>query len=561
MKFLEEELIISIKRDVEKKKKELKVEPNLLYIPQLKKYRDLSVFNYPMKIRKCGYTNKDSKGRFSTVSKYSNVKRGCGYNYVFECILTEVAKKVQSEISLIVGDRTIKEAVDKINDYLSSKELYSGFSVRHKYNTNIEYIINYLLDKSHKNHTDILGQLLAFSHINDEGIEHHFILNTLVGPDYEGLFSSSSVSKCSTRSIYRALAMVELLNISYDYIYSDENILDNLIEKLSLAIKLDDNAIDEIRNADKETYIAMATENSFKIPFLFRSIITLAMEMMLGEAYNFIELEEQLKNMRSEYAKTYTTKKNIPKKVQAFMEDNLFLEMFGYVEVDELCDLSKLNALSKEFISLSKQLPLPLAKNHALRFRRLGKIKAAGVYYPYAKTLAVDIENMNSFIHEMMHMIDYESHLISYSTQFRWIAAKYRQIVDNSITQLGAEHPAYKEWFKSNKKYGRSYYFSCVEIFARLGELYVSEVLGIKSSFNHRGELQGISKYVYPMDKQLLESITPFYKNIFNNIKCKGTVSVIDKVDLNKVEHKKLVIDFNISDIKEVPESIQLCLF
>ena len=141
MKFLEEELIISIKRDVEKKKKELKVEPNLLYIPQLKKYRDLSVFNYPMKIRKCGYTNKDSKGRFSTVSKYSNVKRGCGYNYVFECILTEVAKKVQSEISLIVGDRTIKEAVDKINDYLSSKELYSGFSVRHKYNTNIEYIV------------------------------------------------------------------------------------------------------------------------------------------------------------------------------------------------------------------------------------------------------------------------------------------------------------------------------------------------------------------------------------------------------------------------------------
>lgn len=561
MKFIEEELIISIRRDVEKKKKELKVESNLLYIPQLKKYRDLSFFNYPMKIRKYGYINGDSKGRFSTVKKYSNARKGCGYNYIFDCIVTEVAKMKKTELEIVVGESQIKEAADKINEYLASKEIYTGFSVKHKCHSDIENMLNYILSKSSKNHNDIYGQLLTFSHIKDGGEEHHFILNTLASSDYESVFNSSRVNKCSTRSIYRALALVDILDITYDYIYSDDKILNNLIEKVSLAIKLDEDAINEIKNADKETYIAMATENNFRIPFLFKSIVTLSMEMMLGEAYNFIELEKQLKSMRSQYAKTYMTKKNIPKKVQVFMENNLFLEMFGYVEADELCDLSKLESLSREFKALSELLPLPLAKNHALRFRRLGKIKAAGVYYPYAKTLAVDIDNMHSFIHEMLHMIDYESNLISHSSQFRWIADKYRSIVDHNIAQLGPNHPAYKEWFKSSKKYDRGYYFSCAEIFARLGEIYISEVLGIKSSFNYKGEREGINKYVYPTDKQLIEVITPFYKNIFNNLKCKGTVSINNKTNLYNKEDKQLTIDLDVSDITVVPGTAQLCLF
>lgn len=563
MKFLEEDLIISIKKDIEKKKKELKVESNLLYIPQLKKYRDLSNLNYPMKVRKYGYTNRDSHGRFYTVTKYSNTRLGGCYNYVFECILTIVAKSIKSEIALIVGDEPIEVAVDKIKWYLSSKEIYTGFSVNHKDDTGIEDMINYMLSKSNKDHVNTSGRLLAFSHIKNKEQEHHFILNELVTEKYEGIFkySARNVYGCSTRSLYRALALVNLLDITYDYLYSDKSILDTLIERLSCVVKLDDEAIDEIRNADKETYLSMATENNFKIPFLFRSIITLSMEMMLVEAYNFIELESQLKSMQSDYAKSYITKKNIPKKIQSFMNDNLFLEMFGYVEVDELCDLSKLEKLSKEFVKLSKKIPLPLAKNHALRFRRLGQIKAAGVYYPYAKTLAVDIDSMNSFIHEMLHMVDYESGLISYGIKFRNMATKYKQIVDDSIKKLGQDDPVYIEWFNSKKKYGRDYYFSSTEIFARLGELYFSEILGIESSFNYKGELEGISKYVYPKDEQLLEDIAPFYENIFNNLKAKGIVSIVQEVKIDKIEKNSIVVDFDMSNIKILPGTTQLCLF
>ena len=49
-----------------------------------------------------------------------------------------------------------------------------------------------------------------------------------------------------------------------------------------------------------------------------------------------------------------------------------------------------------------------MSKNQSLRFRKLGKLKANGVYYPGYDTLAVDLDGVSSFIHEMFHILIYD---------------------------------------------------------------------------------------------------------------------------------------------------------
>ena len=96
------------------------------------------------------------------------------------------------------------------------------------------------------------------------------------------------------------------------------------------------------------------------------------------------EEEHDVKEERrisSDYARSYETKKNIPLKVQEEMKKSKFLSHFGYVEYDELVDLEKVKVIEKEWQEVNKVINFPVAKNHSLRFRRLGKHKASGLYF------------------------------------------------------------------------------------------------------------------------------------------------------------------------------------
>ena len=107
-------------------------------------------------------------------------------------------------------------------------------------------------------------------------------------------------------------------------------------------------------------------------------------------------LQEKYKNKsKSDYAKSFETKKNIPQKQLQVMRNTTFLKNFSFVEIDELVDIKKFNLIQKEFFILNESLKLSkyLKNKPELRFRRLGKLKVEGVYYPFKKCICIDINN------------------------------------------------------------------------------------------------------------------------------------------------------------------------
>lgn len=62
------------------------------------------------------------------------------------------------------------------------------------------------------------------------------------------------------------------------------------------------------------------------------------------------------------------------------MKNNCFKENFGYVELDNDVDLMKFKKIEREFLEFKKVVPLPELNDHSFRVKKLGRIKADGVY-------------------------------------------------------------------------------------------------------------------------------------------------------------------------------------
>lgn len=220
--------------------------------------------------------------------------------------------------------------------------------------------------------------------------------------------------------------------------------------------------------------------------------------------------EEQ--NISADYAKSYETKKNIPQKVLDKMEITKFKSHFGYVEFDELVDLDKVEIMESEWETINKKILMPLAKDHSLRFRRLGKHKAAGLYFSGMKAVCVDLESPYSMIHEILHMIDYTTlpnTTLSSMFNFRGIIERYRDVTNRKVEALD-ENNGFRSLWNGKTKYNKDYYHSSKEIFARCGEIFVHKILRIESSL-----VKAENQMLYPTDDEfLLELITKYYSSI-----------------------------------------------
>lgn len=228
-----------------------------------------------------------------------------------------------------------------------------------------------------------------------------------------------------------------------------------------------------------------------------------------------VEEERDVKEehrIASDYASSFETKKNIPQKVLDKMNITSFKTHFGYVEFDELVDLDKVEIVEKEWEDINKKIAFPIAKDHSLRFRRLGRHKAAGLYFSGAKAVCVDISNPSSMVHEVFHMIDFTSlpnTNLSSLYNFRSIVERYRHITDKKVDSLPDDN-SYKIMWNSKNKYNKDYFQSSKEIFARCGEIYISKILGIDSSLVKTGD-----SLVYPVDDEMfMDLIKNYYSTI-----------------------------------------------
>ncbi|ENY99484.1 hypothetical protein HMPREF1092_03225 [Clostridium thermobutyricum] len=216
------------------------------------------------------------------------------------------------------------------------------------------------------------------------------------------------------------------------------------------------------------------------------SLILEAFSIIAEEQYNAKLDEEYNKMLKKSYATSYIQKKNIPKKVLDRMNNSVFLKDFSELELDQETDLSKFSLIEEEYSILKDKIDLSKLFSSktkpALRFRKLGKHRALGLYFPFCNCVCVDLNAPSSFFHEIGHCIDYtftdDTLKLSSKSSFRSIVANYRKLFLKEVDDLDDSHPS-----KAYLKYKKSYYFNTSEIFARTWEMYLILIKKLESSF------------------------------------------------------------------------------
>lgn len=199
-----------------------------------------------------------------------------------------------------------------------------------------------------------------------------------------------------------------------------------------------------------------------------------------------VELMTKYKtNAKKEVATALQTKKHINKRIKTAMQKSKFSgQGFNFVEYDNDTDLERIAQLETEWCIAKEHLP-NMSDTPDLRFRKLGKHKAWGLYSPFHNTICIDIRNVNSFIHEYGHLIDFKlnDHNLSMLTDFQPIIKSYRKEI---YDQLGNESYVTKKI---------NYYLTPTEVFARAYELYMVDRLPESSFLKDLNQYDTLDEY------------------------------------------------------------------
>lgn len=248
-------------------------------------------------------------------------------------------------------------------------------------------------------------------------------------------------------------------------------------------------------------------------------------------------IKKYKQNLLSEYAKSFETKKNIPDKIKAAMKNNGFLESFSFIELDELIDIEKFYLIENEFLSMKEFSNLGdyLVSNSELRFKRLGQHKAAGLYYPEQKCICIDINNPQSFMHEVAHHIDYTKAQkeLSNQTDFRMVSIMYKKALEETLKK--EDNIRIANHFKRK----RSYFYTPTEIFARCFEIYLVEIKNVKSSLLPNKSHFNLTNGYPELNELLLSRIRDYFENIFD---------IQYNLDTTKPRAEQILIEYALSN-------------
>lgn len=202
--------------------------------------------------------------------------------------------------------------------------------------------------------------------------------------------------------------------------------------------------------------------------------------------FNITLMEEYDRVQKSDYAKSFETKRNIPTKIQAAMDSTKFLNYgFGFVEFDEQFDLEKLPDIEEQWGLIYKALPHS-EKKPELRFRKIEHRKAHGVYFPAFDCITISVRNVNSMLHEYGHHIDFtydKDQNLSMSDEFRPLLKGYQKNLSDGGFYKGSM---------------LNYFLTPTEVFARAFEIYCVTVLPRVSfteslaDYDHKFEYQWV---------------------------------------------------------------------
>lgn len=226
--------------------------------------------------------------------------------------------------------------------------------------------------------------------------------------------------------------------------------------------------------------------------------------------------QKYAKNVYGVYGEknVYETNRNIRPAIQKLMEDNEFLGYFGSVEIHNDLAVDVFRQMEEAFKIFRSYIPLPNTEARSvLRFKKLGKHNANGLYYPDRLNILVDIRKVHAFTHEVGHYIDYEwetGHRRSEEPEFVPLYEEYCQLITEAVEAYPPTHPSRKNWNKGNK-YNREYYLRKKEAFARMFEIFVSEV--VPQTMLSKPSL---NSYLFPESHSFREKVVLYFVRLLN---------------------------------------------
>ena len=344
---------------------------------------------------------------------------------------------------------------------------------------------------------------------------------------------------CDLKYLY---GLLKVLEITYEYCYSEGIEKFNNYSEISL---FGNSYSEDDINSLIDFKSILGNRGLFKLSNTTKQlIIDIALNKQL-EDLNVELMNKYDKDIQNQVARSFETKKNIPEKIKIIMNSNKFLNYFTYVEMDSETDIKNFRLVENEWVRVSEIFNLTkLDKRPELRFRKLGKHKALGLYYPGLKCMCVDITSPSSFLHEFGHHIDftYSDRPLSLKGEFMPILREYAKQYDLQRNE---------DSYLYNK---RNYFITPTEVFAITFEIYLVKK-GVQTSFLKDEEDMKINSGYPAFDDEGINRIIEYFDNFNFNFE---KINEIDKVGI--IELKDKIFSDTINEIKYTALK-QVCFF
>lgn len=243
------------------------------------------------------------------------------------------------------------------------------------------------------------------------------------------------------------------------------------------------------------------------------SVYETALDTIINVEYNH-SLNREYARESGKTISTFRTDKKYQD--EALNKSTLFNKMgFRKVEIDtqkyegETFDCEEFSKVEQDFLGVFDKLPQAKAQPK-LKFRRLGKHKAWGIYSPSLNILAVDVRHTESFIHEYGHYLDFKhgDEVYSETSAFFPIIKAYKK----KLSEL-AEDSKYAQKLTAKRM---GYYLIPTEVFARAFELWVSGTIVSDATIISSTETYN-SQPEYIAFSHIKELVFSFFNTIFPN--------------------------------------------
>lgn len=244
------------------------------------------------------------------------------------------------------------------------------------------------------------------------------------------------------------------------------------------------------------------------------SVYETALDTIINVEYNH-SLNREYARESGKTISTFRTDKKYQD--ETLNKSTLFNKMgFRKVEIDtqkyegETFDYEEFSKVEQDFLGVLDRLPQAKAQPE-LKFRRLGKHKAWGIYSPALNILAVDVRHTESFIHEYGHYLDFKhgDEVYSEMSTFFPIIKAY----EKKLTEL-AEDSKYAQKLTAKRM---SYYLIPTEVFARAFELWMSGTIVSDATIISSTERYN-SQPEYIAFSHIKELVFSFFNAIFPNV-------------------------------------------